>query len=98
MNSLIGVIFSSISKAPVGVLENAEEIMRHASVCTFEIFFARYFLFASPTQGVHAYVMTGCINAVYIHLMLIGFSHHALPSIFLHCNNATVALRAICIM
>ena len=57
MNSLIGMIFSSISKAPVGVLGNAEKIMRHASFCTFESFFARYFLFTPSTQDVHAYVI-----------------------------------------
>ena len=50
MNSLIGMIFSSISKAPVGVLRNAEEIIRHASLCAFESFFARYFLFTPPTS------------------------------------------------
>ena len=42
MNSLIGMIFSSISKAPAGVLGNAEEIIRHASLCTFESFFQKY--------------------------------------------------------
>ena len=65
MNSLIGMIFSNISKAPVGVLGNAEEIIRHASLGTFESFFARYFLFTPPTQDTHAYVMTGRIIAVY---------------------------------
>ena len=30
--------------------------------------------------------------------MLVGFSPHAWPTICLHCNNATVALRAICVM
>ena len=47
------------------MLENAEEIIRHASLCTFESFFARYFLFTTPTQDIHAYVMTGRIIAVY---------------------------------
>ena len=95
MNSLIGMIFSSISKAPVGVLGNAEEIIRHASLCTLESFFCRYFLFTPLTQDVHAYVMTGRITAVYIHRTLVGFNPHALPTICLHCNNAAVALRAI---
>ena len=61
------MMFSSISKAPVGVLGNAEEIIRHASLCTLESFFARYFLFIPPTHDVHAYVMTGHTIAVYIH-------------------------------
>ena len=43
MNSLIGMILSCTSKAPVGVLGNAEEIIRHAGLCPFESFFARYF-------------------------------------------------------
>ena len=89
------MIFSSISKAPVGVLGNAEEIMRHASLCTLESFFNKYFLFNPPTYDVHAYVITGRIIAVYIHFMLVGFNPHALPTICLHCNNAAVALRAI---
>ena len=42
--------------------------------------------------------MTGRIIAVYIHRMLVGFIPHALPTICLHCNNATVALRAIPVM
>ena len=50
MNSLIGIIFSSIVRAPEGVLGNAEEIIRHASLCTLEIFFSRYFLFTLSTQ------------------------------------------------
>ena len=98
MNSLIGMMFSSISKAPVGVLGNAEEIIRHASLCTLESFFSRYFLFTPPTQDVHAYVMTGRIIAVYIRLMLVGFNPHALPTICLHCNNAAGALRTIRVM
>ena len=98
MNSLIGMIFSSSSKAPVGVQENAEEIIRHASLCTFKSFFARCFLFTPPTQDVHAYVMTGHIIAVYIHRMLVGFGPYALPTICLHCNNAAGALRAIRVM
>ena len=92
------MIFSSISKVPVGMLGNAEEIIRHASLCTLESFLSRYFLFTPPTQDVHAYVMTGRIIAVYIHRMLVGFNPHALPTICLHCNNAAVALRAIRVM
>ena len=95
MNSLIDRIFSSIYKAPVGVQGNAEEIIRYANLCTLESFFAGYFLCTPPTQDVHAYVMTGRIIAVYIHRMLVGFNPHALPTICLHCNNATVALRVI---
>ena len=98
MNLLIGMIFSSISKASEGVLGNVEEIIRHASLCTLESVFSRYFLFTPPTQDVHAYVMTGRIIAVYIHRMLVGFNSHALPTICLHCNNAAVALRAIRVM
>ena len=82
----------------MGVLGNAEEIIRHASLCTFENFFATYSLFTPPTQDIHAYVMTGRIIAVYIHRMLVGFSPHALPTICLHCNNAAVTLRAIRVM
>ena len=92
------MIFSSISKDPEGVLGNAEEIIRHASLCILESFFSRYFLFTPPTQDVHAYVMTGRIVAVYIHRMLGGFNPHALPTICLHCNNAAVALRTIRVM
>ena len=91
MNSLIGMIFNSTSRAPVGVLGNAEEIMRQASLCTLASFFTRYFLFSPPTQDVHAYVITGRIIAVYIHRMLVGFNPHALPTICLHCN-------VICVM
>ena len=98
MNSLIGMMFSSISKDPVGMLESAEEIIRRASLCTLESFFSRYFLFSPPTQDVHAYVITGRIIAVYIHRMLVGFNSHTLPTVCLHCNNAAVALRAICVM
>ena len=76
------------------MLENAEKIIRHASLCTPESFFARYFLFTPPTQDVHAHVMTGRIIAVYVHCMLVGFNPHALLTICLHCNNATVTLRA----
>ena len=68
MNSLIGMIFSSISKAPVEVLG-------------LESFFSRYFLFTPPTQDVHASVMTGRIIAVYIHRMLVEFDPHALPTL-----------------
>ena len=82
----------------MGVLGNAEEIIRHDSLCTLESFFARYFLLTPPTQDVHAYVMTGRIIAVYIHRMLVGFNPHALPTICLHCNNVAVALRAIRVM
>ena len=98
MNSLIGMIFNSISRAPVGVLGNAEEIMRQASLCTLASFFTRYFSFSPPTQDIHAYVITGRIIAVYIHRMLVGFNPHALPTICLHCNNVAVALRAIRVM
>ena len=94
MNSLIGIIFSSIPKVPVGVLGNDEEIIRHACLCTLESFFSRYFLFTPPTQDVRAYVMTGRIIEVYIYRMIVGFNPHALPTICLHCNNAAVALRA----
>ena len=80
------------------MLGNAEEIIRHASLCTPESFFSRYLLFTPPTQDVHAYVMTGRIIAVYIHRMLVGFNPHALPTICLHRNNAAVALRAIHVM
>ena len=76
------------------MLENAEEIIRHASLCTLEIFSARYFLFTPLTQDVHAHVMTGRIIAVYIHCMLVGFNPHALLTICLHCNNATATLLA----
>ena len=65
MNSSTGMIFSSTSKASVGALGNAEEIIRHACLCTLDSFFARYFLFSPPTQDVHAYVMTDRITAVY---------------------------------
>ena len=65
MTSLIGMIFSSISKAPLGVLGSAEEIIRHAGLCTLESFFTRYILFSPPTQDVLAYVMTSRIIAVY---------------------------------
>ena len=81
------MIFSSISKAPEGVLGNAEEIIRHVSLCTLEGFSSTNFLFTPPTQDVHAYVMTGRIIAVYIHSMLVGFNPHALSTICLHCNN-----------
>ena len=84
MNSLIGMIFSSISKAPVGLLGNAEEVMRHASLCTLDSFFTKYFLFNPPTHDVHAYVITGRIIAVYIHFMSVGFNPHVLPTIRLH--------------
>ena len=82
----------------MGVLGNAEKIIRHASLYTLESFFSRYFLFAPPTQNVHAYVMRGRIIAVYIHRMLVGFNPHALPTICVRCNNAAVALRAIRVM
>ena len=91
------MMLSSISKALVGVLENAEEIIRHASLCTLDSFFSRY-LFSPPTQDVHAYVITGRNITVYIHHMLVGFNPHASPTIYLHCNNAAVALLAICVM
>ena len=68
-----------ISKAPVGVLGNAEEIIRHASLRTLESFSSRYFLFTPPTQDVLAYVMTGRIIAVYIHRMLVGFNPTLCP-------------------
>ena len=92
MNSLTGMMFSSISKAPVGVLENAEKSIRHASLCTFENFFRWIFFVCPPTQDVHAYMITGRIIAVYIHRMLVGFNPHALPTICLHYNKAAVAL------
>ena len=39
--------------------------------------------------------MIGRIIAEYIHFIIEGFIPHVLPTIFLHCINAVVALRVI---
>ena len=91
----MGVMLSSISRAPVGVPGKAEEINRQASLCTFVSFFTRYFLLRPPAQDTHAYDMIGRIIAMYIHFIIDGFIPHVLPTICLHCINAVVALRVI---
>ena len=91
----MGVMLSNISRAPVGVLRKADEIIRQASLCTFVSFLSRYFLLRPPAQDTHAYDMIGRIIAVYIHLIIDVFIPHVLPTICLHCINALVALRVI---
>ena len=85
----MGMIVSSISVAFVGLLGNAEKIIRLASLSTLESFFTRYFLFTPPIQDIQANVMTGRITAVCIHRVLVGFNLHALPTICPHCNNVS---------
>ena len=94
-NSSMGVMLSSISRAPVGVPGKADEIIWQASLCTSESFFTRYFLLRTPAQDAHAYNMIGRIIAVYIHFIIDGFNPHVLPTICLHCFNAVVVLRVI---
>ena len=94
-NFSMGVMLSSISRAPVGVPGKADEIIRQASLCPFASFFTKYFLLRPPAQDAHAYDMIGRIIAVYIHFIIDGFNPHVLPTICLHCINAVVALRVI---
>ena len=91
-NSLMGVMLSSISRAPVGVPGKADEIIKQASLCTFVSFLSRYFLLRPPAQDTQAYDMIGRITAMYIHFIIDGFIPHVLPTICLHCINAVVAL------
>ena len=93
-NSSMGVMLSNIFRAPVGVPGEADEIIRQASLCSFVSFLARYFLLRPPAHNTHADDMIGRIIAVYIHF-IIGFIPHVLPTIYLHCINAVVALRVI---
>ena len=86
-------MLSNIFRAPVGVPENADEIFRQASLCTFVSLFTRYFLLRPPAQDTHAYNMIGSITAVYP--FLDGFIPHVLPTICLHGINAVVALLVI---
>ena len=55
----MGVMLSNISRAPVGVPEKADEIIKQASLCTFVSFLTRYFLLRPPAQDTHAYDMIG---------------------------------------
>ena len=78
-NSLMGVMLSSISRAPVGVPGKADEIIRQASLCNFVSFLTRYFLLRPPAQDTHAYDMIGRIIAVYIHFIIdysLSFTHN----------------------
>ena len=86
-------MLSNISRAPVGVPGNADEIIRQASLCTFVSLLTRYFLLRPPAQDTHAYNMIGGITAVYP--FLDGFIPHVLPIICLRGINAVVALRVI---
>ena len=94
-NFSIRVMLRNISRAPVGVLRKADEIIKQASLCTFVSFLTRYFLLRPPAQDTHAYDMIGRIIAVYIHFIIEGFIPHVLPTICLHCIYAVVALRVI---
>ena len=91
----MGVMWSNISREPVGVPGKADEIIRQASLCTFVSFLTRYFLLRPPAQDTHAYDMIGRIIAVYSHFIVDGFIPHVLPPICLHCINTAVALREI---
>ena len=88
-------MLSNISRAPVGVPEKADEIIRQASLCTFVSFLTSYFLLRPPAQDIHAYDIIGRIIAVYIHFIIDGFIPLVLPTICLHCINAVVFLRVI---
>ena len=81
-NSSMGVMLSNISRAPVGVPEKADQIIRQASLCTFVSFLPRYFLLRPPAQNTHAYDIIGHIIAVYIHFIIDGFILFVLPTIF----------------
>ena len=89
----MGVMLSNISRAPVGVPEKADQIIRQASLCTILSFLTKYFLLRPPAQDTNAYDMIGRIIAVYIYFNKDGFVPHVLPTICLHCTNAVVALR-----
>ena len=89
------VILNNISRAPVGVPEKADEIIKQASLRTFVSFLTRYFLLRPPAQDAHACDMIGRIIAVYIHFIIDGFIPHNLPKIYLHCFNAVAALWVI---
>ena len=91
----MGVMLSNISRASVGVLGKADEIIRQASLCTFVSFLTKDFLLKPPAQDTHAYDMIGRIIAVYIHFIIDGFMPHVLPTICLHCIYAVVALWVI---
>ena len=69
-------MLSNISRAPVGVPGKADEIIRHASLCTFVSFLTGYFLLRPPAQDTNAYDMIGRIVAVYIHFNKDGFIPH----------------------
>ena len=88
-------MLSNISRAPVEVPGKANEIIRQASLCTFVSFLTRYFLLRSPAQDTHAIDMIERIIAVYIYFIIDGFIPHVLPTIYLYCINAVVALQVI---
>ena len=94
-NSSMGVMLSNISLAPVGVPGKADEIIRHANLCTFVSFLTRYLLLRPPAQDIHAYDMIERILAEYIYFIIDGFIPDVLPTICLHCINAVVALWII---
>ena len=73
----MGVMLSSISRAPVGVPGKADEIIRQASLCTIVSFLTRYFLLTPLAQDTHAYDMIGRIIAVYIHFIIDDFTDPA---------------------
>ena len=54
-------MLSKTSRAPVGVPEKADQIIRQASLCTLVSFLTRYFLLRPPAQ---AYDMIGRIRAI----------------------------------
>ena len=82
-NSSMGVMLSNISRAPVGVPEKVDEIIRQAKGYTFVSFLTRYFLLRPPAQDTHAYDIIGRIIAEYIHFIIDGFIPHVLPTIYL---------------
>ena len=51
----MGVMLRNISRASVGVLAKAGEIIRLASLCTFVSFLTRDFLLRPPAQDTQAY-------------------------------------------
>ena len=53
-NSSMGGMLSNISRAPVGVPEKVDEIIRQAKLCTFVSFLTGCFLLRPPAQDTHA--------------------------------------------
>ena len=63
-------MLSNTFRAQVGVLGNADEIIRQASLCNFVSFLMDTFCWDRDT---YAYDMIGHIIAVYIHFIMDGF-------------------------